>query len=213
MTRRRRALVLLSVALVALATLVSIVAAQDVPTRRVGFAWQRGVPSASFAVRDLVDRNARQKLRSGLPQTLVVRVAAYAEGRTDPVGLTLRSCRVRYDLWEETYSVRILAPGVERTTSAGSVDDVIRLCLELRAIAIAGTYPRGRRISLLVIAELNPVSRDMLDRIRRWLARPAGGTLGEGDVVFGSFVSLFVNRRVGSAERMVRFRSQQEVVP
>lgn len=193
--------------------IVSIALAQDVPTRRVGFQWQRGVPNASVTVRDLIDRNARQKLRSGLPQTLVVRVAAYTEGRADPVGVTLRSCRVRYDLWDEIYAVRILAPGVDRSTSAGSVDDVIRLCLELRSIAVAGTYPRGRRVSLLVIAELNPVSRDMLDRIRRWLARPAGGTLGEGDGVFGSFVSLFVNRRVGSAERTVRFRSQSEVVP
>ena len=32
--------------------------------------------------------------------------------------------------------------------------------------------------------------------------------MGGGEAFFGSFVSLFVNRRIGSAERVLRFRSQ-----
>ncbi|MCC6554400.1 MAG: hypothetical protein IT372_15590 [Polyangiaceae bacterium] len=48
----------------------------------------------------------------------------------------------------------------------------------------------------------------MLDRIKRWVTRPAGSTaIGPGDSLFGSFVGLFVTR-VESADRRLAFRTQ-----
>jgi hypothetical protein len=64
------------------------------------------------------------------------------------------------------------------------------------------------------LIELNPLSSSTLARIRRWLARPRGDYNVEGKSFFGSFVSLFVNDRIGAAERVLRLRSQEfELAP
>ena len=56
--------------------------------------------------------------------------------------------------------------------------------------------------------EVNPVSPDMLERIKRWVSRPSGtGATAPGDALFGSFVGLFV-ARIGAADRQISFRSQ-----
>jgi hypothetical protein len=46
-----------------------------------------------------------------------------------------------------------------------------------------------------------------VERIRRWIARSGESGKLTGDGFFGSFVSIFVDRRMGSAERSLRFQS------
>ena len=53
-----------------------------------------------------------------------------------------------------------------------------------------------------------PSAATTIARIRRWLSRPRGEYNVETKSFFGSFVSLFVNDRIGSAERVLRVRSQ-----
>jgi hypothetical protein len=58
------------------------------------------------------------------------------------------------------------------------------------------------------VVEVNPVSPDMLERIKRWVSRPSGNsTAAPGDALFGSFVGLFVTR-IGVADRQLAFRTQ-----
>ena len=74
--------------------------------------------------------------------------------------------------------------------------------VKLRALNPARRYFMG------VLVEVNPLSKAMLDRIKRWVARPQGyGTLGPGDSLFGSFVGLFITQ-VPSADHTVAFRVQ-----
>ena len=59
-----------------------------------------------------------------------------------------------------------------------------------------------------MIVEVNPVSQEMLEQIKRWVTRPNGSNvIGPGDSLFGSFVGLFV-ARVGDADRKLPFRTQ-----
>jgi len=61
-----------------------------------------------------------------------------------------------------------------------------------------------------VIVELNPLSDAEEAEIRSWIARSRGGhrTFATGDrSFFGTFVSLFMNIRPGSAERTFRVQS------
>lgn len=192
-------------------TIAATARAQDVPERRIGVQWRDGVPRVHFSAVDLADRSLRARLDDGLPQRVVLRVYAYrANGR--PLAVTARSCRVAYDIWERSYRVEIRDERRDRTETFGTIDAVLRRCL------VAERIPVGRRseyggaenenIYFAVIVELNPLSSDTVNRLRRWLARPAGGGRVGGEAFFGSFVSLFVNRRIGSAERTLRFRSQ-----
>lgn len=191
-------------------------AQSPVPNRRLGIRWQGSLPQLSFSARDMANRSVRRKLRSGLPQNLVMRVFAFREGGR-PVTVTARSCRVVYDLWEEVYRVQLQTPTEDGSELVRTLPEVLERCLVARHMSIGVDEDwedqSGRRVYFAVLVEFNPLSPDTVERIRRWLARPAGGRGFEGDAFFGSFVSLFVNRRIGEAERTIRFRSQPITVP
>jgi hypothetical protein len=88
--------------------------------------------------------------------------------------------------------------------------EVLDRCLVMRGIPIGdpADYPHNSRMYVASLIQLNPLSNSTVARIRRWLARPRGDYNVEGKSFFGSFVSLFVNDRIGSAERVLRLRSQ-----
>lgn len=204
--------------LVALAfTALATAAVADVAPRRMGVEWIEGVPHVSVSARDLATPKVVRKLKSGLPQTLVLRLYAYADRRSQPLALHPRSCRVAYDLWDEVYRVEREPRTATGDGRVEQLEDVLRLCLALRRVPV-GTREvyegrSGQQLYFAAIVEFNPMSRRTVERIRRWIARPSGSPALSGDAFFGSFVSLFVNRRIGEAERAVQFRSQWVDVP
>ncbi len=53
--------------------------------------------------------------------------------------------------------------------------------------------------------QVNPVSQEVLQKLRRWVMRPSStGTAAPGDALFSTFTGLFL-QRVGDAERELRF--------
>jgi hypothetical protein len=185
------------------------------PARRLGVSFASGPPTVTFSARDLASRAVRRKLQSGLPQTLIMRVYAYRDGSTTgAIAVAPIACRVVYDLWDEVYRLEVQTDAADRSEIVSTIDAVLERCLTARRMPVGTSrdYRTGSRIYFATLVELNPLSPDTVQRIRRWLARPSGGRLGE-EAFFGSFVSLFVNRRIGDAERTVRFRSQSVVVP
>jgi hypothetical protein len=189
----------------------------QVPERRVGVAFVEGAPRIDVSVADFAsDAETRRKLASGLPQTFVLRAYAYVEGVEAPVAVAARSCRVVYDLWETRFRVQVASDSGDRSATYATVDEVVRRCLVAERLpvgaAAAWAPHRGQRAYFAVLAELNPLTPDTVQRIRRWIAHPQRGRL-DRDSFFGSFVSLFVNRGIGAAERSLRFRSQELVVP
>jgi hypothetical protein len=150
----------------------------------------------------------RRKLESGLPQTIVTRIYAYSNGSGTPRAVHTRACRVVFDLWEEVYRVQVQTPRFDRAHTVRRVDEVVRRCLLFSHVRVgaAQDFAGASRVYFAALVEFNPISPDTVQRIRRWLARPSGRM--RGDAFFGSFVSLFVNRRIGDAEHTVRFRSQ-----
>lgn len=191
--------------------------AQELAERRVGARFVEGVPRLDVSASDFAsDAETRRKLTSGLPQTILFRTYAYTTDRDEPVAVAARSCRVVYDLWEESFRVQIASERGDRTVSVASIDDVVTQCLVASQLPVGSAADwaplHGRRAYFAVLVELNPLTPDTVQRIRRWLARPQRGSV-DSDSFFGSFVSLFVNRGIGAAERTMRFRSQQLEVP
>lgn len=184
--------------------------------RRLGVIWRDGTPHLSFSARDIVNPALVKKLLSGLPQTLLMRVYAYPENSRAPAAVSAVSCRVAYDLWEQVFRVQLQTDLSDRAVIARSLNEVHELCLVMRdhAVGRRDNYSRivGRSIYFAVSVEQNPISRGTIERIRRWLSRPNSNAMG-GDAFFGSFVSLFVNRQIGAAERLLQFRSPTHVVP
>jgi hypothetical protein len=189
---------------------------EELPRRAANFAWEKQEKTgttllrASFSYRDVVDKSVTDKLASGLPTVIAMRAYVLREGETNPIALAVRTCRVVYDLWDEVYRLKITSPGGERDTAALNLEGVLRQCGEARDLPVVdrALLATGKPHFLGVIVEVNPVSPQMLEQMRKWVSRPAGSTgIGPGDALFGSFVGLFV-RSIGTADRTLRFRTQ-----
>jgi hypothetical protein len=212
--------------MVALAPLVAFAQAQPVPQaaplahpaslppRQANYAWDGDLLRGSFSYRDVLgDPDLVKKLSSGLPMVIVMRAYVYREGEDTPVALAPRVCRVVYDLWDEVYRVHVSEPERERDQAA-VLDGVLRLCTEARDLPVVrrSLLEAKRAYFLAVVVDVNPVSQEIVDQMRRWMSRPTGSTgIGPSDALFGSFAQLFV-RQIATTDRTLTFRTQ-DVVP
>ncbi|MFM2420139.1 MAG: hypothetical protein RL385_4862 [Pseudomonadota bacterium] len=187
------------------------VRAEDGTSRRtMGLVQQAGTLYTYFSARDLVGPEALARFDSGLPQRIVVQHFVYTEGGTEPIAVAGQSCRIVFDLWQTVYRVeREVFGGVQSVDSYRTRAEVLERCLVFRKFPLGDVGHAGKgKVYVATLLELNPLSSATLARIRRWLARPRGDYNTETKSFFGSFVSLFVNDRIGSAERVLRLRSQ-----
>jgi hypothetical protein len=200
----------LAIALVVL-SVASLALADEVQRRTMGFVWWDGVPHVYYSARDLINAEAMRKLDSGLPQRIAVQHFVYAGRRGEPIVVGGHSCKVVYDLWQAVYRVEFEQLGLAPQMLAfRSRPEVLERCLVMRGTPLgeARDYAPGQQLYVGSLIQLNPLSNTTVARIRRWLSRPRGEFNTDGKSFFGSFVSLFVNDRIGSAERVIRLRSQ-----
>jgi hypothetical protein len=189
----------------------------QVSTRTMGVTWHEGAPDVSFSAADFADATVRRQFSRGLLQTIVMRTYAYGQGHETPIAVAVRSCQVVYDIWEARYTVDVRTEASDRTSTFDDVDDVVTACLVADHVVVGDTAAwrphHGAHVRFAVVVELNPVTPDMVERIRGWLARPEGGAARDDTAFFGSFVQLFVTRQIGDAERTLRFGSQELLCP
>lgn len=185
------------------------------PPRQANYAWDQDLLRASFSYRDVMsDPALLKKMASGLPMVIAMRAYLFQQGNDAPVVLAARVCRVAYDLWDEVYRIRLSEQGHERDQAALAPEGVLRACTEARDLPIVrrGDLTPGQPYFLGVLVDVNPVSQDMIEQIRRWIARPTGSTgIGPTDALFGGFVQLFV-RQIATSDKSLTFRTQ-DVVP
>jgi hypothetical protein len=170
----------------------------------------------SFSYRDVVDAEVRRKLQSGLTTVIVLAGGVFdATGDQAPLqgSGVWQSCRIAFDVWNEVYRLQISRPGGESKAYAVNIEGVLRRCTEARRLEVRGPLVPGGTYFIAATVEVNPVSEEMLERIRRWVSRPPGSAaVSPGDSLFGSFVGLFV-ARIGKADRTLSFRTQPFAVP
>lgn len=185
------------------------------PSRTAQVTLDKGVVKLSVSFRDVVDAEISKKLLSGLPTVIVLRGYVFRESGEGPVALTAKSCRVVYDIWDEVFRIQITQPGGQSTAVAVNTEGVLRNCAEARRMPLMerALMKDGTKYFVAALVEVNPVSAEMLDRIKRWVTRPNGSAaIGPGDSLFGSFVGLFV-ARVDTADRRLAFRTPAFLPP
>ncbi len=181
----------------------------------VSVIFHAGPPDISFSAAGFADAAVRRSLSHGLMQTLVTRVlASGTDGR--PIAASVRSCHVVYDIWADRYSVDVRTETSDRSLTLPTIEAVVQTCLVADHVVVgdaaAWSGRHGQHVRFDVVVELNPVTPDMVERIRGWLARPEGGAARD-EAFFGSFVSLFVTRQIGDAERSLAFGSGELSCP
>jgi hypothetical protein len=114
---------------------------------------------------------------------------------------------VTWHVWEEAYLVEVIRPGATRQSWTTTTEGVIRRCTEVRHLLAGDSsqIPQGLELTAAGKIQVNPVSAEVLQKIKRWVMRPsATGTAAPGDALFSTFTGLFL-QRIGDAERQQKF--------
>lgn len=166
--------------------------------------------TVTTAITKLFDSAAYEALDSGFPSTVVIRMWVFPRGSTDPVAFQLIQRQVVYDLWDEVYVMRLDEPGGRKILREKRKAEALKRLTSIDDLPIAklAQMPFEQIYLLAMQVELNPVSKETLAQVRRWLSQGNGGGLDRGGAFFGSFVSVFVNPKIPEADRVLRFRSQ-----
>ena len=187
-------------------------ASEEVVTREAHFEWDAdtGLFYLDLLFRDIMDANLQSKLSRGLPTTIVLTAAVYRAGSSKPLSTTAQTCKVTWHVWEEAYLVEIMRPGATRQSWTTTTEGVIRRCTDVRHLVAgdAAQIPLGVPLVAAGKIQVNPVSAELLLKIKRWVMRPsATGTAAPGDALFSTFTGLFL-QRIGDAERQQKFSTQ-----
>lgn len=182
----------------------------EVEQDRMQFVERGPVLAVTTRIKKLFDSTTFANLDTGIPSTVVIRTWVYPRDSNDPVAFQLIQRSATYDLWDEVYICVLDEPGGRKTTRVKYRAEALKLLTELDDVAVARTsdLPYDKVFALAVHVELNPVSKETLAEVRRWLSQGTGGGLDRGGSFFGSFVSVFVNPKIPEADRVLRIRSQ-----
>lgn len=159
----------------------------------------------------LFDLSTYDALASGIPSTVVIRIQITPRDSNDPVAEQLIERSVVYDVWDEVYKLQLDQPGGTKTTFRVKFRaEALKWLTAIEDVPVArlDVLPVDQVFVLKMVVELNPVSKETLAEVRRWLSQGNGGGLDRGGALFGSFVSVFYNPKIADADRVLRIRSQ-----
>jgi hypothetical protein len=191
--------------------------AAAVQTREALLEWdaESKLLYLSTSFRDVIDPELQAKLSRGLPTTIVLTATIYRAqpGLVQPLSTTAHTCKVTWHVWEEAYRVEITRPGGSMVRWTTTVEGVLRRCAEVRRL-LAGTVqqiPVGVPLFCSAKVQVNPLSPEVLQKLKLWVLRPSGtSTAAPSDALFSTFTGLFL-QRVGEAERELKFNSKSAV--
>lgn len=165
---------------------------------------------STTALTKLFDSAAYDALDSGVAQTVVIRIWIYPQGSTEPVAFVLVRRQVSYEPWDEIFYLSFDEPTGKRKLKEKRQADALKRLTAIEDLPVArlAGLPYDQIFLLAMQVELNPVSKETLAEVRRWLSQGTGGGLDRGGAFFGSFVSVFVNPKIAAADRVLRVQSQ-----
>ena len=189
-SRRRLAAALAA----ALAALAPTVAHGGDPLPVEALSARSGRLVASVDLGPAFPTEVLDELGNGLSNVVSIWIAVLPAGGGEPVALYGRLVEVLFDVWEETYTVELKDP---RTPAGRTL--VVQSTAGLRTLLAAGRdldlgpladLPRGRFVVQATI-ELNPISKEQLERTREYIAT-AGPRSGGSRSVLGAMAGALL---------------------
>ncbi len=184
--------------------------ADDEPEiQRMRFVERGDDLTVTTNITKLFDASAFAALGSGFLTTIEIQMWVYPKESTQPISYYRLVRSAVYDMWDEIYTVKQC--DACKPIKVRSPADALRLLTSLDDVPTGAKLvdiPYEDIYYLAIRADLNPVSKETLAEVRRWLSQSTGGGLDRGSVFFGNFVSVFVNPKIAEADRVLRVRSQ-----
>ena len=190
--------------------------AQTPPRRDVRFEWDpnRRQLFLDVSFRDAIDSEILRKLTRGLPMTIVFTATLYRAGTRNALSTTAQTCKITWLVWDEAYLIEITRPpGGSRTDQTITPGGVLRRCLDATGLFVADSKqipnalvqpPRDVALYLEAKVQVNPVSAELLQRIKRWVVE----TLWNGHRRSGRRAVQHFHRAFLAAHRQRRARAQ-----
>lgn len=190
--------------------------ATQVRTKTTRFTVHNGQLTATVGFREMLGAKLKKRLRSGFATTVVMRLSLYRVGHKRPLVVAARTVQAVYDLWGDNYLLTtedVRGVQTERLRSQSQVVDRLTSCWRFPMVENS-KLDHKRQYFVAGLVEVNPMSREVLTEVRRWLRQPyRRQRTGTRESFFGSFVSVFVNDKVHRADKIYKFRSQLFVAP
>lgn len=187
---------LLAVALAALAPRAAL--AHEAPSALPSAVEARGARlTVTLDLGPAFPPGLQKQLSNGLTNVIAIHVALLPERGQEPAALYGREVDVLYDVWEETYGVTVKDPASPRgrQRSFRRFDELSAFLAEARAIDLGPISELGGASWVVQTRiELNPVSKELLERTREFIANPsaAGRTGGPSRSVLGAMASYLL---------------------
>ncbi len=179
--------------------------------QKMRFIERGDVLTVTTSVSKLFDTEAYAELTTGFTSTVVVRMYVYPKDSQEPISFVLLERKALFNVWDEEFEIRISQPGTKPAiVKEKRQSDALKLLTNIEDVPIAqlADLPLEQQFLLAMQVELNPVSKETLAEVRRWLTQGTGGGIDRGGAFFGSFVSVFVNPKIPEADRTLRLQSQ-----
>jgi hypothetical protein len=120
-----------------------------------------------------------RELASGLTNRLYVRVSVLDDQTV--VQMRTVEITIRYDLWEETFTVtRTMEHAPPETQQVANIAEVNSILASLRMPRLFAVHslPANRDLKLRCEMLLNPISREKMRMIRKWVAENSTPDIG-----------------------------------
>jgi uncharacterized membrane protein len=188
--------------------------AHDVPlSLTVSLEARAGRLVASVDLAPAYPPDLRRQLGSGLTNVIALHFSVLPEHGDEPIAIYAREIDVLYDVWEETFGVTVKdrqSPQGRRLTFA-DWRTLSAFLASARDLDVAALSALGsERLVLVTRIEVNPVSKELLDRTRELIANPAAGSRAPGSPsrsVLGAMASYLL-RRADTGSDVHFFRSR-----
>lgn len=167
---------------------------------------------ASFNIEKVFDKSFYERISGGLEGRVEIQ-AQLVDREGSVVGTGERSCKLVYSLWDETLYASVLdrnqkSPIVQ---TFDSISQALSSCgnIENFPVALAGSLALANGYILYIQVILNPISEEIIERSRQFVANPRGNRGGSSKNLLSAVASLFSRGRKGSTlGEISRFRSQ-----
>lgn len=175
---------------------------------------QRGLYVATLDLSPVFTQALREKIDSGLTTRIVIRASVLDVETAAVRALSVVEYSILYRVWEEDYIVRRWNALGETTTKLRRYGDVVGRVSRQRRLPLADARDLvpGRKYQAVVVVEVDPISQELLERVREYIANPGGHRReGGGRGLFGNLARIFFNPESGAGPGAVEMRSEEFV--
>jgi len=175
----------------------------------------KGRPVVSVTFDEVFTPRLRHRLSNGFTSRILIDIVMSRDKKGTPLAQALVQYTIIYDIWEERFNVREETPGGRKEYVVRSMKELIRNCGTLREVSLNPLLdlPAGTRSHIKVRITVNPTSRELRRKVRRYMANPGGhGRIGSPQGIF-TFSWIFMNEKDIQADMVYTYKSQRFDLP